>query len=142
MKPSEVQGFFAAQLAASDALVAFVPALVFSHLAPIAEQKTQIEQRLRALGVCLEVGSVECPEVVGTQGGDSILQARCEVYVGENPKVAHTPYELELVEAVIAAITLPVLPSRRTPKCRSIEGAESEQGYILHVIDFEIPVKI
>lgn len=144
MKLSQLQQFFAEQLAASAALQPFMPVLTFSNLDDVETLKTAIAASLRERAVCLHIGPATAPATDTDESGASVLQARIELFIAESPTVAHELRDIELAEAVAEAITTrrtDTFPGRKTPKLRGYESDE-ENGYLLHILEFSMPVQI
>ena len=142
MKLFELQDRIAQQLDADSSLRAFGAARKFSLADDEEEVKEAISTRLRESGVCLEVGSIEGTENASTAGRFALLNAQFDVYAAENPRLAHAPAGMLLVQTVIEAVTKRISQYEHAPRLVGYEAARSEQGYILHVLSFTVPVQV
>jgi hypothetical protein len=143
MKLSAVQSHHAALIAAEPTLAAFGAPLIFDPGTDDDVQRKAISDRLRATGVCFEIGSVEAE-------GDStkpnprftVLDANFPVYIAENPKVAHALSGIALVEAVATALQKRVSAYEQNARVTSYAAALSEQGYVLHILTLSVPATL
>jgi hypothetical protein len=104
--------------------------------------KSAIGNALRTTGVCFEVGFpwIGAPETL--LGGTTHLEAVCEVFVAEHTQNAHTPSRATLVQRVISALTKPATGTQKPARLRASESVKTEDGYILHMMSFFIPMNI
>lgn len=143
MKLSEVQSHHAGLMMADPALAAFGQPLIFDPGADDDAQRNAISARIREKGVCIEVGSIEAD-------GDStkpaqrftVLDVNFTVYIAENPRVAHAPAGIPLVEAVASALQTRISSYEPNARVTSYAAATSEQGYVLHVLTCSIPATL
>lgn len=142
MKLENVQEYVAARIAAVPALAAFGDALLYSHFTDIDAARTAIATQLREVGVCIEVGEVEAERVDDKTIRGVAAIATFEVYVAENPKVAHTPEQKLLRKAVIEAVSAYVDQYTTRAEFHRSDTGKSEQGYVLHILTFTIRVTI
>lgn len=143
MKLSEVQSHFAALIEADEQLGTFGEPLLFSHFTDPEASRAAIASRLRATGVCIEIGSVEADgETARPAHRYSLVDVRVEVFVAESPQVAHEPRDLTLVERVSAAVQKRLSASEHSARCTGYAAAISEQGYVLHILSFSIPATL
>lgn len=141
MKPADVQPYIAAQLSANAALLALAGAPIqFSLFTPDEDAKAAIADKLRDFGVCLEVGPV-------SRAGDGVkpinrfIRTDCAiaVFVGESLTKAHSPQGEALVDAVISAVATRNVNRDEAIQFVRSDSFISENGYILHVLQFSAP---
>lgn len=66
--------------------------------------KRDIAARLRAAGLCVEIGLPTVLTAENTGSGGTFSRVALVIFVAESPTVAHTPAGLKLVDAVIEAL--------------------------------------
>lgn len=142
MKLHQVQAHVANLISASPALAAFGVPFTHSHFTDDETARSQIAERLRTSGVCIEVGSVEADRADDKSHRGVAADAAFDVFVAEAPKVAHTPEQEDLRREVIEAVS--AIVDAYTPRAEFLRSdtAINEQGYVLYVISFTIRVTI
>lgn len=142
MNLAEVQSDAANRLFASPSLAAFGKARLYSHFTKNEENASEIGKTLREKKVCLEIGLVEADAVPGAQQRTPVATAKFEVLAAESVKEedAHAPTDAVLVLEIIRAMTARIDAYDTPPQFTSYRSAVSEQGYVLHVIGFSVPV--
>lgn len=140
MNLENVQAYAAAQIAANSTLAAFGAAIVYSHFTADDAARAAINGALRATGVCIEIGLVSAQgDTTKPQNRYTLLDANFDVYVAENPKVSHSPAQMNLVALVAGAMQARAGATSPAIKCTSYDSALSENGYVLHVLTFTLP---
>jgi hypothetical protein len=142
MNLDEVQSKVVAQISAASALIAFGVPFAFSWLDNEETIKTAITARLLASGVSIEVGAISGGGRSGAPGRGQILDVTFPVWLAENPALTHAPSGLTLIQAVISAVCKGLPGGETAPVSAGFESAIIEQGYILHVLTFSVPVRI
>ena len=91
MTYEEIQPGIAAKVAANASLALLGAAIEADPFADPDTAKAAIAAKLRATGVCIEVGFpwIASPET--SLGGSTLVDAVCEVFAAEHTQVAHTP---------------------------------------------------
>jgi hypothetical protein len=140
MHISEVQAYAQAQIAADPTLAALGTALIYTDFTEDEVARTQIEKSLRAYGVCFEIGAVEASGD-GSKPANryTLLDGRFDVYVAESPTQTHTPSEMSLVSQVATAIQARTANAPGI-RCTGYGAAKSENGYVLRILSFSVPV--
>lgn len=138
MKPSEVQAYIAAQIAARPSLADFMPVMPYDPEQDEDAAAQAIGAQLRADGVCIQVGTVSVPTVPHVAGNTFAALASIEVYVGEKIGRVHALKGLALIEEIVRG-AVPT-PGPSMPKWVGYDAGKHEQGYLLHVIEFSVPV--
>jgi uncharacterized MnhB-related membrane protein len=139
MRLQDVQAHASTLLMASPALAPLGAPLLWSPFLDEQAHADLIADRLRTTGVCIEISSVWSGSVA-TVHPQSALSARAvfEVCIAESFTLTHAPTDSALLEAVVQAM----LQSRYAVEFESFgpEGSFREQGYVLHVLRFSIPI--
>lgn len=133
MTLSEIQPVIAARIAAVPALAAFGAILIEDPSEDPKVTTDAISARLRATGVCIEVGVPSILNSVNTGSGGTFSRISAVVYVAEAPMVAHSPAKLPLVDAVVEALR-DQRATNRSLELIDYEPVGTEQGYVLHLI--------
>lgn len=142
MKPSDIQGLLAGYIAAVPALAAFGAAIQFDPFQDETASKDAISARLLNKGVCIEIGYPDTSGFSLAGEATTFLTATCDVFVSEAPQVAHSPSKLALGEAVIGACAKRHGNANKPIACTDWATAISENGYVLQVLKFSVPVNI
>ena len=143
MKLSEVQSAIAAKLVASTALAGLGVPIQYSLFTADENARVAIQAALLATGVCMEIGPVGAPMPADNpMPNQTFPRAECSVFVAESRTIAHTPSGVELAEAVIGAVCTSLSRGQLVFKFNGYEAAVHEDGYVLHIINFEVPVTV
>jgi hypothetical protein len=144
MNLHEVQSFAATQIMAVPALAALGQPVLYSLFDDDQEIMDRIGAQRRATGVCIDIGQVAGDDArnASTPGRGIVLDASFEVFIGEEPKVPHTPSDLDLVRRVVAALCRQPGNHDVAPRCTGYDAAKDDHGVILHVLSFTVPVRI
>lgn len=138
-----LQTYVQALIAGASALNTFA-AIVLAD--PFLDQETarsNIAALVRVKGVCFEIGYPWIGAPSSHLDGITQIEGMFEVFTAESPEVAHTPTKLALFAEVIRAITVkPAAPGQKPARLRSAESVKMENGYILHMASFYIPLNI
>jgi hypothetical protein len=142
MKLDELQTYVSGRLMAVPALAALGAPICYSLFTDDKISREAIASSLETTGVCIEIGLPEAHEKQGASSDSrsTLLEAEFEVFIAESPKVAHVPENMGLVNQVVAAIRVRSAPFEQVPNVTSYMPAKSENGYILHVVSFTVPV--
>lgn len=142
MKLENVQSTAAALIEANATLAAFGAPIQFSPFLEENALKTDISERLRTHGVCIEIGGVEATRTSETATARGVTaDATFDVYIAESAKVAHTPSGNLLRKALIDTLTVQAPYGQRIEFAHS-DTAITEHGYILHILGFTVRVTI
>jgi hypothetical protein len=138
---AEIQPNIAAKIAADATLSPLGAAIQADPFADPEAAKSAIADQLRSTGVCIEVGFpwIGAPETAN--GGSTLIDGMCEVFVAEHTVKTHEPAKAALVTRVIQAITKPV-GVQKPIRLRASESVKTEHGYILHMMSFFVPLNI
>lgn len=137
---AQVQQYVADQIL-SDATLSLLGAPILADLFRGDEDHVKlIQDALETKGVCFEIGAPAFanPRVIG--GQFTQLRVSLSVFVAEKISGAQTPRGLELVNKVLAAVVVNNEPGQQGVEPVSYDAAVHEHGYILHVLDFTLPV--
>lgn len=137
----QVQAAAAAKLSAVPALAAFGAPILFDLHAEPEAAANAIAARIRATGVCLEIGDAVAPSPASAVGGGlNQLSVEFQLFAAEKTGGTHSPNGKALVNLIVAAICADQLPNEQGFSCTGYDAAVSESGYVMHVIGFSIQV--
>ncbi len=144
MNLHEVQAFAASQIMAVPALAALGQPSLYSLFDDDQSVLDRLAAQRRATGVCMEIGLVsgDDSQNASTPGRGTVLNASFDVFIGEEPRVQHSPSNLDLVRQVIAAICKQPGNHEPAARCTGYDAAKNDHGVILHVLSFTVPVRI
>lgn len=142
VKLHQVQAHVVGLITAVSALADFGEPIAYSHFLDDETVRQTIADRLRTVGVVIEVGSVEADRADDKSGRGVAADASFDVFVAESPKVAHSPTGEELRKTVIEAVTAMGGPYTQRAEFLRSDSAKSEQGYVLHQLSFTLRVTI
>lgn len=144
MKPTlaNIQQYASDAIANDPTLSTLGAPIKYSFFTADDAARAAIQAALAAKGVCFEIGPVGATGDTDRTSRAITLNASFDVFVAESPKVAHSPSEMTLVEAVAAAIQKRLDAYTQNARCTNYESALSENGYVLHVLSFTTPLSL
>jgi hypothetical protein len=140
----QTQAYFVTMIEAASALNALGTPVTYSPFTAPESAKSAIAAALRAKGVCFEVGFPTMRSPESKLDGATQIDAIVKVFVAESLSIPHTPNLLSLINEVILACTAIRGLSTGQKPARLDEGESTfhEDGYILHILTFSIPLNI
>ena len=141
-----IQAYFQGLIAGDSALNALAPggAIIVDPFLDQESARSLITNALDTFGACFEIGFPYIADAESKLDGATQVDAVVEVYAAEDRKIAHTPNRAAFVNEVILACTAkPAAPGQKPARLMGpVESVRSEQGYILHMFKFKIPLNI
>ncbi len=138
----QVQAYFAGLVSADAELGPLGAPIQVDPFQDVEAAKTAIDAHLKATGVCVEVGFPWIGAPTTNLAGVTEVEAYCELFVAESITHTHTPNRIGLVNRVITCCTARPSAAQKPARCSAVESVKTEQGWVLHMFTFFVPLNI